>query len=61
MEIFIPASRLNGYRPEKGAQVGIAFTLAVQGWRDNREVFWPAGKGDGMVQQPWKWARVTLD
>lgn len=61
MEIFIPASRLNGYRPEKGAQVGIAFTLAVQGWRDNREVFWPAGKADGMVQQPWKWARVTLD
>lgn len=61
MEIFIPASRLQGFRAQKGSKIGFAFTLAVQGWRDNREVFWPSGKAEGMVSQPSKWSRITLE
>jgi hypothetical protein len=61
MEIFIPSSRIKGYKPVKGVKSAISFTLAVQGHRNNREVFWPAGKADNLIGSPWKWGRVTLD
>lgn len=61
MEIFIPASRLRGFTPRAGAQAGLGFTLAVQGRRDAREVFWPAGKADNIVVSPWKWGRVVFE
>ena len=61
MEIFIPAARIHNFKPVKGTKAGLSFTLAVQGHRDQREVFWPASKTDNLVSSPWKWGRVTLD
>ena len=61
MEIFIPAARINGYKPAKGTVAGLSFTLAVQGHRDPREVFWPASKADNLVTSPWKWGKVVFE
>ena len=61
MEIFIPATRIHGYKPAKGAVAGLSFTLAVQGHRDPREVFWPASKADNLVASPWKWGKVVFE
>ena len=61
MEIFVPATRIHGYKPAKGAVAGLSFTLAVQGHRDPREVFWPASKADNLVASPWKWGKVVFE
>lgn len=61
MEIFIPAGRIHGFKPQKGTAAALSFTLAVQGHRDAREIFWPASKADNMVSTPWMWGRVILD
>ena len=61
MEIFIPAARINGYKPAKGAVAGLSFTIAVQGHRDPREVFWPASKADNLVISPWKWGKIVFE
>ena len=61
MEIFIPAARINGYKPAKGTVAGLSFTLAVQGHRDPREVFWPASKADNLVISPWKWGKIVFE
>ena len=61
MEIFIPKERINGYKPVKGTKAGLSFTLAVQGHRDPREVFWPASKADNLVTSPWKWGKVVFE
>ena len=61
MEIFIPATRIHGYKPEKGAVAGLSFTIAVQGHRDPREVFWPASKADNLVISPWKWGKIVFE
>ena len=37
------------------------FSIAVQGLRDPREVYWPSPKrGEMAVKKPWTWARVLL-
>jgi hypothetical protein len=61
MEIFIPASRLHGFKPQSGIVAGLSFSIAVQGQRDNREIFWPASKYSDHISTPWMWGRVTLE
>lgn len=61
MEIFIGKERLHGWNPKKGEHVKMMFTIAVQGLRDPREVYWPSPKrGDMAVKKPWMWSRVLL-
>ena len=61
MEIFLSKDRLHGWNPQPGQYVGMMFTIAVQGLRDPREVYWPSPKrGDMAVKKPWMWARVLL-
>ncbi len=61
MEIFLGKDRLHGWNPQKGASVKMMFTIAVQGLRDPREVYWPSPKrGDMAVKKPWMWSKVLL-
>ena len=61
MEIFIGKDRLHGWNPKKGEYVKMMFSIAVQGLRDPREVYWPSPKrGEMAVKKPWMWARVLL-
>ena len=61
MEIFISKDRLHGWNPKKGNFVKMMFTIAVQGLRDPREVYWPSPKrGDMAVKKPFMWSRVLL-
>ena len=61
MEIFVSKERLHGWNPKKGEHVKMMFTIAVQGLRDPREVYWPSPKrGDMAVKKPWMWSRVLL-
>ena len=61
MEVLIPASRIKGYNPKKGATSALTFTIAVQGLRADREIFWPSGKRDDTIGTSSRWGRVTLD
>ena len=61
MEIFVSKDRLHGWNPKKGEHVKMMFTIAVQGLRDPREVYWPSPKrGDMAVKKPFMWSRVLL-
>ena len=61
MEIFISKDRIHGWNPKKGNFVKMMFTIAVQGLRDPREVYWPSPKrGDMAVKKPYMWSRVLL-
>ena len=61
MELFIPASRIEGWNnPKSGDTAGLMLSVAVQGFRDAREIYWPASKTEGAVKKPWTWAKVHL-
>lgn len=52
---------LSGAVGGRADKVALAFTLAVQGWQNEREVYWPRGKAEDIAPRPWRWGHVTLD
>ena len=60
-EIFIPAARFKDWEAMKpGAEIGLSFTLVVQGFVKEHELYWPSSKREKTMKQPWKWAKVKL-
>jgi len=59
LECLIPASLIQGYRPEAGAQLGLGLSLSVKGLQQERQVYWPLPKSEG-AEQPASWGTVTL-
>ncbi len=60
MEFLLPAAAMQGFNPAPGTTIGLNVNLSVVGHRSQREVFWPIGKADGAMEQPWNWGRVTI-
>ena len=60
MEFLLPAAAMQGFNPAPGTTIGLNVNISVVGHRSQREVFWPIGKADGAMEQPWNWGRVTI-
>lgn len=60
-EIFIPAAKLKDWdKVRPGAEIGLSFTLAVQGLVKEHELYWPSSKKEQAMKKPWMWAKIRL-
>ncbi len=60
MEFLLPASFLQGFKPQVGAKIGLNINLTVRGKHYDREVYWHRQKDWGVLHSPHLWGTVEL-
>lgn len=60
MEVFLPGSRLQGWRPDPGRTLRANINLTLPGPQGKTEIYWPAAKEDGAPDRPELWGLLRL-
>lgn len=60
MEFLLPASLLQGFKPQVGAKIGLNINLTVRGKHYEREVYWHRQKDWRVLHSPHLWGTVEL-